>query len=216
MQMRHVPRTTKSIVLQNVEYVTMPQEHVRCFLERFFSDEEGRSHYFLWLVLSLLKQTLIIKSCTGRCEKMPYTRGLFGKEMKHLPPFLTHAEVYKLYLRSPPWSALGRHASLKTFNKVWAKHFSEVVTPKTKRFSQCSTCSQVKEFRCRNIELEVRAYKTADEQNAHRQQYSDRAKFIADLKDRHLMRVSQTECYRCVQLNKIEDLIASLILLLLF
>lgn len=44
---------------------------------------------------------------------------------------------------------------------------------------------------CRNVELEVQAYNTVEEQNAHRQQYSDRAKFIADLKNRHFERVSR-------------------------
>ena len=41
MKLRHVPRLTKSPGLENPSFVTMPTEHARCFLERFFSDEEG-------------------------------------------------------------------------------------------------------------------------------------------------------------------------------
>lgn len=133
-------------------------------------------------------------SSAGRCEKIPSTRGVTGKEMKHLPPFLNHREVYTYYLREPADTTMGRHVSLSTFNRVWAKYFSNVVTPKTKRFSQCDICSQVKEFSGRNIEVEVQSYKTLEEQNAHRQKYSDRAKYIADLKNFHFQRVSTLAC----------------------
>lgn len=126
----------------------------------------------------------------GRCEKIPSTRGVTGMEMKHLPPFLTQQEVFTHYLREPVVASLGRHVSLTTFNRVWAKYFPHVVTPKTKRFSQCDVCSQVKEFLGRNVEVEVKDYKTLEEQYAHRQKYSDRAKYIADLKNNHFMRVS--------------------------
>ena len=110
--------------------------------------------------------------------------------MKHLPPFLTHQEVYTHYLRQPVVPTLGRHVSINTFNRVWARHFPHVVTPKTKRFSQCDVCSQIKEFQGRNVEVEVKDYNTLEEQYAHRQKYSDRAKYIADLKKNHFMRVS--------------------------
>ena len=111
-------------------------------------------------------------------------------EMKHLPPFMTHREVFSHYLRIPPETTLGRHVSIQSFHRVWAKYFPNVVTPKTKRFSQCDICSQLKEFLGRNIEVEVREYKTIEDQIAHRQKYSDRAKYIADLKNNHFRRVS--------------------------
>jgi len=194
MKLRHVPHLSRSPGIGPVEYVPLAAEHARCFLERFFADEEGIVFFntnlpplvvfFLFCVYSHSG------SSVGRCEKIPSTRGFSGKEMKHLPPFMTHREVYTYYLREPADTTMGRHVSIFTFNRVWAKYFSNVVTPKTKRFSQCDICSQVKEFRGRNIEVEVQKYQTVEEQNAHREKYSDRAKYIADLKNFHFQRVS--------------------------
>ena len=48
-------------------------EHVRVFLERFFSDDEGR------------------------CEKLPYTRGQSEIYKKLLPPWLHKERAYEFY-----------------------------------------------------------------------------------------------------------------------
>ena len=50
-----------------------PSEHVRVFLERFFSDDEGR------------------------CEKLPYTRGQSEIYKKLLPPWLHVERAYEFY-----------------------------------------------------------------------------------------------------------------------
>ena len=197
MRTRHLPRLERSPALGTPEYVPKPSDHARCFLDRFFSDEHGKNvcNYNKFKNYSRIIRDACYNSFqtfypAGRCEKIPVVRGATGMEMKHLPPFLTHHEVYAHYLRSPPEPTFGRHVSVQTFNRVWAKYFPNVVTPKTKRFSQCDICSQLKEFQGRNVEVEVLEYKTIEEQTAHRKKYSDRAKYIADLRSNHFRRVS--------------------------
>ena len=41
MKLRHVPHLSRSPGIGPVEYVPLAAEHARCFLERFFADEEG-------------------------------------------------------------------------------------------------------------------------------------------------------------------------------
>ena len=41
MKLRHVPHLSRRPGIVQVDYVPIDAEHARCFLERFFADEEG-------------------------------------------------------------------------------------------------------------------------------------------------------------------------------
>ena len=43
------------------------------------------------------------------------------------------------YHRGQSWDV-----SISTFNRVWDEHFSDVIIPKSHRFSKCDTCVQLK------------------------------------------------------------------------
>ena len=46
MHLRHIPRLSRFPIIGQVEYVPTASEHARCFLERFFADEEGKDILF--------------------------------------------------------------------------------------------------------------------------------------------------------------------------
>lgn len=68
MNLRHVPRLSRRPGIGQVEYVPIAAEHARCFLERFFADEEGiavfinSTHLYLYNLFRLLTRRIFRRS----------------------------------------------------------------------------------------------------------------------------------------------------------
>eukprot|EP00873_Tetraselmis_striata_P037237 jgi/Tetstr1/457501/TSEL_044082.t1 len=96
---------------------TGPREHVRMFLEHFFSDD------------------------LGHVEIMPFHDGNSETFKKHLPPWMTKICVYYYYkswaeddnaiLRDLATESEVKLASFDTFRRTWKDDFPDVTTPKT-------------------------------------------------------------------------------------
>eukprot|EP00873_Tetraselmis_striata_P039186 jgi/Tetstr1/459450/TSEL_004818.t1 len=96
---------------------TGPREHVRMFLEHFFSDD------------------------LGHVEIMPFHDGNNETFKKHLPPWMTKICVYYYYkswaeddnaiLRDLATESEVKLASFDTFRRTWKEDFPDVTTPKT-------------------------------------------------------------------------------------
>eukprot|EP00873_Tetraselmis_striata_P036049 jgi/Tetstr1/456313/TSEL_004093.t1 len=95
---------------------TGPREHVRMFLEHFFSDD------------------------LGHVEIMPFHDGNSETFKKHLPPWMTKICVYYYYkswaeddnaiLRDLATESEVKLASFDTFRRTWKEDFPDVTTPK--------------------------------------------------------------------------------------
>eukprot|EP00873_Tetraselmis_striata_P045123 jgi/Tetstr1/465387/TSEL_010073.t1 len=98
---------------------TGPGEHVRMFLEHFFSDD------------------------LGHVEIMPFHDGNSETFKKHLPPWMTKICVYYYYkswakddnaiLRDLATESEVKLASFDTFRRTWKEDFPDVTTPKERR-----------------------------------------------------------------------------------
>eukprot|EP00873_Tetraselmis_striata_P010356 jgi/Tetstr1/430620/TSEL_020413.t1 len=96
---------------------TGPREHVRMFLEHFFSDD------------------------LGHVEIMPFHDGNRETFKKHLPPWMTKICVYYYYkswaeddnaiLRDLATESEVKLTSFDTFRRTWNEDFPDVTTPKT-------------------------------------------------------------------------------------
>eukprot|EP00873_Tetraselmis_striata_P011086 jgi/Tetstr1/431350/TSEL_021041.t1 len=97
---------------------TGPREHVRMFLEHFFSDD------------------------LGHVEIMPFHDGNSETFKKHLPPWMTKICVYYCYkswaeddnaiLRDLATESEVKLASFDTFRRTWKEDFPDVTTPKVR------------------------------------------------------------------------------------
>eukprot|EP00873_Tetraselmis_striata_P013766 jgi/Tetstr1/434030/TSEL_023174.t1 len=97
---------------------TGPREHVRMFLEHFFSDD------------------------LGHVEIMPFHDGNSETFKKHLPPWMTKICVYYYYkswaeddkaiLRDLATESEVKLASFDTFRRTWKEDFPDVTTPKVR------------------------------------------------------------------------------------
>eukprot|EP00873_Tetraselmis_striata_P011515 jgi/Tetstr1/431779/TSEL_021275.t1 len=98
---------------------TGPREHVRMFLEHFFSDD------------------------LGHVEIMPFHDGNSETFKKNLPPWMTKICVYYYYkswaeadnaiLRDLATESEVKLASFDTFRRTWKEDFPDVTTPKERR-----------------------------------------------------------------------------------
>eukprot|EP00873_Tetraselmis_striata_P007999 jgi/Tetstr1/428263/TSEL_018302.t1 len=176
---RSVVNNEPTYIRQRKQYEsrhTGPGEHVRMFLEHFFSDD------------------------LGHVEIMPFHDENSETFKKHLPPWMTQICVYYYYkswaeddnaiLRDLATESEVKLASFDTFRRAWKEDFPDVTTPKLKRFNHCPICAAGKALRDQAREICTKDM-TPEERQVHRQhQQLVRRQVRADQKV-HLERVRQ-------------------------
>eukprot|EP00873_Tetraselmis_striata_P034569 jgi/Tetstr1/454833/TSEL_041713.t1 len=155
---------------------TGPREHVRMFLEHFFSDD------------------------LGHVEIMPFHDGNSETFKKHLPPWMTKICVYYYYkswaeddnaiLRDLATESEVKLASFDTFRRTWKEDFPDVTTPKVKRFSHCPICAAGKALRDQAREICTKDM-TPEERQVHRQHQQLVRRQVRAEQKVHLERVRQ-------------------------
>eukprot|EP00873_Tetraselmis_striata_P016377 jgi/Tetstr1/436641/TSEL_025437.t1 len=155
---------------------TGPREHVRMFLEHFFSDD------------------------LGHVEIMPFHDGNSETFKKHLPPWMTKICVYYYYkswaeddnaiLRELAAESEVKLASFDTFRRTWKEDFPDVTTPKVKRFSHCPICAAGKALRDQAREICTKDM-TPEERQVHRQHQQLVRRQVRAEQKVHLERVRQ-------------------------
>eukprot|EP00873_Tetraselmis_striata_P006246 jgi/Tetstr1/426510/TSEL_016808.t1 len=155
---------------------TGPREHVRMFLEHFFSDD------------------------FGHVEIMPFHDGNSETFKKHLPPWMTKICVYYYYkswaeddnaiLRDLATESEVKIASFDTFRRTWKEDFPDVTTPKVKRFSHCPICAAGKALRDQAREICTKDM-TPEERQVHRQHQQLVRRQVRAEQKVHLERVRQ-------------------------
>eukprot|EP00873_Tetraselmis_striata_P027868 jgi/Tetstr1/448132/TSEL_035425.t1 len=155
---------------------TGPREHVRMFLEHFFSDD------------------------LGHVEIMPFHDGNNETFKKHLPPWMTKICVYYYYkswaeddnanLRDLATESEVKLASFDTFRRTWKEDFPDVTTPKVKRFSHCPICAAGKALRDQAREICTKDM-TPEERPVHRQHQRLVRRQVRAEQKVHLERVRQ-------------------------
>eukprot|EP00873_Tetraselmis_striata_P041356 jgi/Tetstr1/461620/TSEL_006720.t1 len=155
---------------------TGPREHVRMFLEHFFSDD------------------------LGHVEIMPFHDGNNETFKKHLPPWMTKICVYYYYkswaeddnaiLRDLATESEVKLASFDTFRQTWKEDFPDVTTPKVKRFSHCPICAAGKALRDQAREICTKDM-TPEERQVHRQHQQLVRRQVRAEQKVHLERVRQ-------------------------
>eukprot|EP00873_Tetraselmis_striata_P011099 jgi/Tetstr1/431363/TSEL_021054.t1 len=155
---------------------TGPREHVRMFLEHFFSDD------------------------LGHVEIMPFHDGNSETFKKHLPPWMTKICVYYYYkswaeddnaiLRDLATESEVKLASFDTFRRTWKEDFPDVTTPKVKRFSHCPICAAGKALRDQAREICTKDM-TPEERQVHRQHHQLVRRQVRAEQKVHLERVRQ-------------------------
>eukprot|EP00873_Tetraselmis_striata_P022857 jgi/Tetstr1/443121/TSEL_031177.t1 len=155
---------------------TGPREHVRMFLEHFFSDD------------------------LCHVEIMPFHDGNSETFKKHLPPWMTKICVYYYYkswaeddnaiLRDLATESEVKLASFDTFRRTWKEDFPDVTTPKVKRFSHCPICAAGKALRDQAREICTKDM-TPEERQVHRQHQQLVRRQVRAEQKVHLERVRQ-------------------------
>eukprot|EP00873_Tetraselmis_striata_P013760 jgi/Tetstr1/434024/TSEL_002458.t1 len=155
---------------------TGPREHVRMFLEHFFSDD------------------------LGHVEIMPFHDGNSETFKKHLPPWMTKICVYYYYkswaeddnaiLRDLATESEVKLASFDTFRRTWKEDFPDVTTLKVKRFSRCPICAAGKALREQDREICTKDM-TPEERQVHRQHQQLVRRQVRAEQKVHLERVRQ-------------------------
>eukprot|EP00873_Tetraselmis_striata_P007596 jgi/Tetstr1/427860/TSEL_017938.t1 len=155
---------------------TGPREHVRMFLEHFFSYD------------------------LGHVEIMPFHDGNSETFKKHLPSWMTKIGVYYCYkswaeddnaiLRDLATESEVKLASVDTFRRTWKEDFPDVTTPKVKRFSHCPICAAGKALRDQAREICTKDM-TPEERQVHRQHQQLVRRQVRAEQKVHLERVPQ-------------------------
>eukprot|EP00873_Tetraselmis_striata_P014135 jgi/Tetstr1/434399/TSEL_023500.t1 len=155
---------------------TGPREHLRMFLEHFFSDD------------------------LGHVEIMPFHDGNSETFKKHLPPWMTKICVYYCYkswaeddnaiLRALATESEVKLASFDTFRRTWKEDFPDVTTPKVKRFSHCPICAAGKALRDQAREIYTKDM-TPKKRQVHRQHQQLVRRQVRAEQKVHLERVRQ-------------------------